>query len=229
MGPRLAEPCLCLVTDRRMAEEARLVSIVDEAVSAGVDMVQLREKDLPGGPLLELATSLRETIQGRALLIINDRADVALGVGASGVQLGEEGLPVATARQVLGPGYLIGRSVHSEAGAVQAEALGAAFLVVGTMYANTSHPGAAPAGPDLLRGIRQRCRLPLIGIGGITQNNAGDILRAGATGVAVISSILGSPEPGEAVRQLKHAMSEAWLTRDQAEPGLKPTRMEGPR
>ena len=229
MGPHLPEPCLCLVTDRKVVEEATLVPRVAEAVDGGVDMVQLREKDLAGGALLALAASLRDAIQGRAILVINDRADVALAVGAGGVQLGEDGLPVDAARRVLGPGSVIGRSVHSEEGASQAGAQGADFLVVGTMYATTSHPGAAPAGPGLVRRIRQRCPLPLIGIGGITRGNAGDVIRAGASGVAVISSILGSTEPGEAARQLKQALREAWITRDQAETALKPIRIEGPR
>ena len=218
-----------MVTDRRIVDEGSLVSRVAAAVAGGVDMVQLREKDLPGGPLLELAVSLRDAIAGRALLIINDRADVAAAVGAVGVQLGEEGLPVDSARQLLGPASLIGRSVHSEAGASQAAAQGCDFLIVGTMYSTATHPGATPAGPSLVRRIWGRCRLPLIGIGGITPTNASQVLAAGAAGVAVISSILGSPQPGEAARQIKQAMMEFWSTGKQAEALLNPTSGEGPR
>ena len=148
MVPPFPEPCLCLVTDRSIVDEGSLVSRVAEAVAGGVDMVQLREKDMPGGPLLELAVSLRDAIAGRALLIINDRADVAAAVGAAGVQLGEEGLPVDAAHQVLGAGALIGRSVHSEAGASQAAAQGCDFLIVGTMYSTATHP-------DAIRSCRQ--------------------------------------------------------------------------
>ena len=227
MVPRVPRPCLCLVTDRSIVDEGSLVSRVAEAVAGGVDMVQLREKDLPGGPLLELAVSLRDAIAGRALLIINDRADVAAAVGASGVQLGEEGLPVDAARQVLGPGSLIGRSVHSEAGASQAAAQGCDFLIVGTMYSTATHPGAPPAGPSVVRRIGERCRLPIIGIGGITHTNASQVLAAGAAGVAVISSILGSQQPGEASRQIKQAMMEFWSTGKQAEGRLTPTSREG--
>ena len=212
-----------------MVDEGSLVSRVAEAVAGGVDMVQLREKDLPGGPLLELAVSLRDAIAGRALLIINDRADVAAAVGAAGVQLGEEGLPVDAARLVLGDGALIGCSVHSEAGASQAAAQGCGFLIVGAMYPAATHPGATPAGPSLVRHIGERCRLPLIGIGGITHSNASQVLAAGAAGVAVISSILGSSQPGEAARQIKQAMMEFWSTGTQAEGRLNPTSREGPR
>ena len=227
MVPRVHQPCLCLVTDRSIVDEGSLVFRVAEAVAGGVDMVQLREKDLPGGPLLELAVSLRDTIAGRALLIINDRADVAAAVGADGVQLGEDGLPVDAARQVLGPGSLIGRSVHSEAGASQAAAQGCDFLIVGTMYATATHPGATPAGPSLVRRIGGCRRLPLIGIGGITPTNASQVLAAGAAGVAVISSILGSPQPGEAARQIKQAMMEFWSTGKQVEGLLNATSREG--
>ena len=227
MAPRFPEPCLCLVTDRGIGDEGSLVSRVAEAVAGGVDMVQLREKGLPGGPLLELAVSLQDAIAGRALLIINDRADVAVAVGAAGVQLGEEGLPVDAARQVLGAGAIIGRSVHAEAGASQAAAQGCDFLIVGTMFATATHPGATPAGPSLVRRIGESCRLPLIGIGGITHANASQVLAAGAAGVAVISSILGSPQPGESARQIKQAMMEFWSTAKQAEGRLTPTSREG--
>ncbi len=97
----LPKPCLCLVTDRTVVKGDRgnLVERVAQAVRGGVDLVQLREKDLPGGELLELASSLLEAIGGRAKLIVNERADVALAVGAQGVQLGEDALPVSAARK----------------------------------------------------------------------------------------------------------------------------------
>lgn len=210
MRPRLPEPCLCLVTDRSVGEESTLVSRVAEAVAGGVDLVQLREKDLPGGQLLELAASLKEAIGGSALLIINERVDVAIACGAPGVQLGEEALPVAAARHILGTHALIGRSVHSAEGAAQAITQGADFLVVGTMYATRSHPRVCPAGPELIRRIAPNCPVPLIGIGGINTANVAKVLQAGAQGVAVITSILGAPRPGEAARQLKQVMLAAW-------------------
>lgn len=213
MSLSLPKPCLCLVTDRRMGDEATLIDRVAEAVAGGVDMVQLREKDLPGGRLLELAASLKRRIGDGALLIVNERADVAAAAGADGVQLGEQALPVAAARSLVGLGALIGRSVHSEDGAEEAAADGADFLVVGTMYATRSHPGAVPAGPALVRRIARRCQLPLIGIGGISPDNAAEVLRAGALGIAVITSVLGAPHPGEEAQRLKQAMLEAWMDR----------------
>lgn len=195
-----------------------MVERIGEAVAGGVDVVQLREKDLPGGVLLKLAHSVKRTINGRALLIINERADVAVAAAADGVQLGEEALPLASVRQIVGPQALIGRSVHSSDGALQAQAEGASFLVVGTMYATGSHPGAQPSGPGLVQQISQNLEqqpvpLPLIGIGGITAANLKAVIEAGASGVAVISSILASQDPRSAAQELKMAMLEAWPSR----------------
>ena len=178
-------------------------------------MVQLREKDLPGGELLELATSVKRTIDSRALLIINERTDVAQAAGADGLQLGENALPLAAARRIVGPQCLLGRSVHSEQGASQAQAEGAHFLIVGAMFASRSHPGAVPAGPRLLEDIarvleRRAASVPLIGIGGITESNLGEVMRAGAAGVAVITSILASPDPRQEANRLKREMLDAW-------------------
>ena len=190
-----------------------MVDRVAAAVAGGVDMVQLREKDLPGGRLLELANQISDATDGRSLLMINERADVALAAGAAGVQLGEEGLPVSTAKQILGPGRLVGRSVHSIEGAVEAAHQGADLLVVGTMYATRSHPGATAIGPGLVREIAKRCSGPMIGIGGITTSNLGEVLQAGACGVAVISSILAADDPEQAARDLKQTMLTEWASR----------------
>jgi thiamine-phosphate pyrophosphorylase len=209
MRPSLPNPCLCLVTERRVAGEDDLVRRVARAVAGGVDLVQLREKDLPGGRLLELAQELKAALGDSALLVVNERVDVAVAAAAHGVQLGEDALPVAAARDLLGPRALIGRSVHSLEGAGQAASQGADFLVVGTMFATRTHPGATPAGPELLQSIADQCSVPLIGIGGITLDNVGRVMSAGAAGVAVITSILGAPDPEAAARQLKQAMLAA--------------------
>lgn len=203
---QLPEPCLCLVTDRGLVGDDSMVHRVAEAVAGGVDLVQVREKDLPGGRLVELTERLREAIGSDALLIVNERVDVAAASGADGVQLGEDAIPVADSRSIMGPQRLIGRSVHSVEGGLKAASDGADFLVVGTMFASRSHPGETPAGPGLLRRLAQECSLPLIGIGGIDEENVLQVLDAGARGVAVISSILAASDPREAARQLKQVM-----------------------
>ena len=216
MPARLELPCLCLVTDNSVASADELVPRVSAAVSGGVGLVQLRAKELPGGQLLSLTAELKRAIDGRALLLVNERVDVAAVACVDGVQLGEEALSPTAARGILPDGALIGRSVHSVHGASNAQAEGADFLVVGTMFASGSHPGATPAGPDLMREVRNSSRIPLIGIGGITRDNLAEIVAAGAAGVAVIRSILGATNPQRAAEELKLALREAWHSRPTA-------------
>ena len=198
------------MTARRLAPGPELVRRVAEAVSGGVDLVQLREKDLPGGELLELAQKVKAEIDGAVPLLVNERVDVARVVGAAGVQLGEAALPVAAAREILGRDALIGRSVHSVDGALRAEGDGADFLLVGTMFASASHPGEEPSGPELVSRVKEKCSLPVIGIGGITAGNAAQVIVAGASGVAVISAILAAPDPREAAREIRQAVASAY-------------------
>ncbi len=205
----LPEPCLCLVTDRRLVPAGDLPARIAQAVSGGVNLVQLREKDLAGGDLLVLASEIQDALSGSAPLIVNERVDVARSAGASGVQLGEAALSPAHARRVLCADSLIGRSVHSVEGAMQAERDGADFLLVGTMFASSSHPGEEPSGTDLIARITSRCSIPIIGIGGINAGNAAQVMDAGATGVAVISAILAAPDPGEAARLIKQTITQA--------------------
>lgn len=218
----LPYPALCLVTDRRICPEDELPGRVASAIAGGVDVVQLRDKDLPGGALLELASALRPVCAGRALLLVNERVDVAVAAGADGVQLGEAALPTPQARVVMGNAAvgnaaIIGRSVHSVDGARMAAAEDADFLLVGTMFATGSHPGEEPSGPGLLRRIADGgVGLPLLGIGGITPDNVGAVMDAGAYGAAVITSVLGSADPESAARRLKTAMQDAITARPDA-------------
>ena len=205
----LPTPTLCLVTDRAARREAALEAAVVAAVQGGVDMVQLRKKDLPGRALLEVGQRLKQAIDGQALLIINERVDVAQACNADGVQLGEDGLPVSVVRRLLGKGKLIGRSVHSVEAAIQAQSEGAEFLVVGTIFTTGSHPGARPAGVGLLSEVARHASIPFLGIGGITAENVPGVIRAGASGAALISAILSAPDPKEAAAHIKKRMTTA--------------------
>ena len=213
MAAELTLPCLCLVADCSVVGPDELPGRVAAAVDGGVTLVQLRAKEMPGGQLLALARELKQATGDRAALLVNERVDVAAAARADGVQLGEEALPVSAATALLPPGSQVGRSVHSAEGAGRAVADGADFLVVGTMFATASHPGEAPAGPSLLRDIAARCDLPLIGIGGITPANAAEVMAAGASGVAVIRSVLAADDPRAAAKDLAAAMQEAWRSR----------------
>lgn len=212
MAVSLPSAVLCLITDRTLfgsapaPPEILLVEAVDAALRGGVNMVQLREKDLPARELLSLAHEFRKVTRGRAMFVVNDRVDVALAAEADGVQLGEQSISVAAARQVCGAELVIGRSVHDLYGALDAERDGADFLVAGTIFSSGSHPGIAPAGPKLIKEIGDEASIPIIGVGGINPGNAGRVVAAGARGVAVIGAILSALDPRAAASDLLDAV-----------------------
>ncbi len=211
MTPSLPTPCLCLVTDRNQTRGRPLETVVVEAIQGGVNMVQLRERDLPGGRMLELARRLRRITDGRALIFVNERIDVALMCDADGVQLGENGIPVPEARKLTGNRLLLGRSVHSVEGAVEAVEGGADLLVVGTIFETSSHPEGTAAGPELISQVAQATHIPILGIGGINEDNIGQVAGPdGAIGAAVISAICAHPDPRSAAQGLMSVLRNAW-------------------
>ncbi|MEE9325061.1 MAG: thiamine phosphate synthase [Dehalococcoidia bacterium] len=205
----LADSRLHLITDRSLCGDKPLQETVSAAVEGGVDAVHLREKDLATSDLYAMALQLRDTTKGRALLIINDRMDIALAVDADGVQLGHDALPLPVARGLAGEGMLLGRSVHSLEEALEAQRLGSDYLLVGTIYPSRSHPQLKVSGLDLLRRVRTSVDLPIYAIGGINAENAPEAIRAGANGVAVISAILGAADVKEATVKLLRALEGA--------------------
>ena len=169
-------------------------------------MVQLREKDLSDHDLYDLGARVKDVIGGRANLIVNDRIDVALALNADGVQLPEHGIPVAEARRTVGSDMLIGRSVHSVCGAIEAESSGADFLIAGTIFPSASHPSGPAQGTDFLHALCGKVSIPVLAIGGLTTQNVGKVIEAGCSGAAVISAISEAEEPGSAARTLFREM-----------------------
>ncbi len=205
----LPRPIVALVTDRNLAGGPdALIDAVAQAVDNGVNLVQMREKDLPDAMQLALAQRLREVTNGKALLFVNDSVSIAEASGADGVQLTENSRSIASARSRAARPLLVGRSVHGVDAAREAAAQGADLLVVGTVYDSPTHPGQPPAGVGLIGWCAQP-GVPVIGIGGITAQNAGAVMQAGACGVAVISAILGSADPADAASRLAAAVGAA--------------------
>ncbi len=200
-----------LVTDRHQTAGQDLVSILGGALRAGLKAIQLREKDLDARELFRLAERLLPlTRSAGAALLINDRVDVALALGADGVHLARRSLPPAEARGLLGPGKLLGISCHSLADVQEATAGGADFLVIGPIYATPSKAAyGAPLSPEILRQARAACDLPVLAIGGIKAAQVGSVLAAGADGVAVISAVMAAPDPAAATEELLAAVSKA--------------------
>lgn len=175
-------------------------------------MVQLREKDLPARDLYRLGARVKDAIAGRAKLVVNDRADVALALNADGVQLPEDGIPVLDARRIVGPNMLIGRSVHSVAGAAQAQSDGADFLIAGTIFPTASHPDHSAQGTGFLRAVCREVSVPVLAIGGVTAQNVREVMGGGCAGAAVISAISEAEDPGSAARALLDEMLGAVKT-----------------
>ena len=196
---------LYLVTDRALSRGRATAEIVRAAVAGGVTCVQLREKHCGTREFLEEARALR--VVSRALgipLIVNDRVDVALAVGADGVHLGQQDMPLADARRLGPPGWIIGVSAESPADAIRAEQEGADYVGVSPVFATPTKADAAPPlGLEGLRNIRAAVKIPLVAIGGIHAGNARAAIRAGADGLAVVSAIVSADSPRAAAAILR--------------------------
>jgi thiamine-phosphate pyrophosphorylase len=180
-------------------------TLVGDILSGGGRLVQLRMKGEPTGAFLAVAASLREPIRrAGGLLIINDRPDIALAVGADGVHLGAEDLPVLAARRLVGPDALIGYSTHSVAEAVDVAASGFVnYVAFGPVFATgTKEMPHAPQGLERLREVRRGVRLPLVAIGGITADTAPAVRAAGADAVAMIGALARAPDVAALVTRI---------------------------
>ncbi|CEP67049.1 Thiamine phosphate synthase [Moorella glycerini] len=207
---------LYVITNRRLAGARSLVDLA--AKLAGVDYLQLREKDLPGKELYHLARDIKQALPPGTRLLVNDRLDVALATGADGVHLGENSLPPAVARRLLGPGKIVGVSVHSVAAAREAELAGADYLLFGHVFPTASKEGVPPRGLGHLREVVASVGIPIIALGGINAANAPQCLAAGARGVAVMSAVMAAPDPARAVAELKQALSKRCVVQYQPVP-----------
>ncbi len=204
-----ALPKLYLLTDRHQTLHRPLSSVITEAVDAGVRMVQIREKDLKTRDLTSLCQQLFPLIKHQhGIILMNDRIDLVLALGADGVHLRTDSLPVSIARRLLGPGHLIGVSTHSVKEARVAEAEGADFIVLGPIFDTPSKRAyGPPLGLQILQETSRYLRLPIYAIGGITPIRIPDVLSSGAYGVAVISSILQSPSIPDITREVLARLS----------------------
>lgn len=185
-------PVLCFVTDRRrfgVTWEGALVNRVRAAAVEGVHLIQVRERDLAGGPLTRLVTACVDAVRGtRARVLVNDRFDVAVSAGAHGVHLRADSFAAPRIRTWAPPGFLIGRSVHSVSDAVAAADDNAVnYLIFGTVFESGSKPGRVGAGLRDLSAVACATAIPVLAIGGITSDRIADVMRAGAAGVAGIS------------------------------------------
>jgi thiamine-phosphate pyrophosphorylase len=223
-------PVLMLVTDRTLTGGIDgLVEQVGLAVAGGINAVQLREKDMDQRDLAALGSELRAALAGRGMLVLNGAPAQALAAGADGVHLPEDGPSAASTKRAAGERLAVGQSVHSVEAAQRAEREGADYIVLGTIFPSRSHPGGATGGLALVEQVARLVRIPVVAIGGITADNAADVIRAGAHGVAVISAILGQPDPRSAARKLRERIDAAWQIRAEGAARLPLSRRRGDR
>ena len=194
---------LYLCTDRRLMTSPTIEASAESALRGGTTVIQLREKDCSSREFYELGLRVKKiTERYNAPLIINDRVDIALAVGAAGVHVGQGDLPCKVVREIVGPDMIVGVSAATLDEAVQAEEDGADYLGVGAMYATATKTDTRPVSMEELLKIRAAVKIPIVVIGGINKQTLGNFKGTGVDGLAVVSAIVAQPDPEAAAREL---------------------------
>lgn len=200
---------LYVIIDTQALQGRSHIEVVEQALSGGAKTIQLRDKLHSKKELLPVARQLKNLCEkDNALFLVNDYLDIVLAVGADGLHLGQEDLPVKVARQLLPMDKILGCSTTTVDQAITAESEGADYIAVGSMYPTPSKETAKIVGLDRLRQVRQAVTSPLVAIGGITRDNAVEVIAAGANAVAVISAVLQTDDVEEATRQIISRLEE---------------------
>lgn len=198
-----------LVTDDGCLQGRALIDCVREALEGGVTLVQYRAKTASSAEMYNEALQLKALCDSfKVSLIINDRLDIAMAVGAAGVHLGQDDLPCAAARRILGEDYLIGVSAHNPAEARAALLCGADYLGCGAVFGTATKADVKKLGTDGLAAICREKGLPVVGIGGVTADNYREVRAAGADGAAIVSGILAQPDIRATVRAIARVSQE---------------------
>ncbi len=204
-----------VITDSKLSRGRGHLEVVEKALAGGATCIQLREKELSSRELFNLARELlRVTAPKRVPLIVNDRLDVALAAGADGVHLGQDDLPPMAARRIIPPEMILGVSVDNAGQAVEAQRLGASYLGAGAVFGTgTKLDAGEPIGLEALASICRSVNIPVVGIGGIDAQNAGEVIKAGAAGAAVISAVVAAEDIAAAAAELKREVQKELLAR----------------
>lgn len=198
-----------LVTDDGCLQGRALIDCVREALEGGVTLVQYRAKTASSAEMYAEALQLKALCDSfNVPLIINDRLDIAMAVGAAGVHLGQDDLPCAAARKLLGEDYLIGVSAHNPAEAKAALQSGADYLGCGAVFGTATKADVKKLGTDGLAAICKAKGLPVVGIGGVTADNYREVRAAGADGAAIVSGILAQPDIRATVEAIARVSQE---------------------
>jgi thiamine-phosphate pyrophosphorylase len=200
---------LYVIADRAAVGPRDLAAVAAAAVRGGADVFQLRDKAGTDEQIAEAALRILPITRAAGVaLIINDRVGVARQVGAEGVHLGQDDLPIEDARAILGPNRLIGASTHSLDQAMDAVEAGADYIAVGPIFPTPTKPEYASVGTELITEVAPRIRIPWLCIGGIDLHNVQQVLAAGARCVAVVRAVCGAEDPEQATRELACAVKQ---------------------
>lgn len=206
---------LYVITDAKLSRGRSHREVIRAAIHGGATVVQYREKEGTTRRLVEEARALLKLAHQMGVpFIVNDRVDIALAVDADGVHVGQDDMPAPIARKLMGPGKIIGVSAANLEEALQAERDGADYIGAGPIFATPTKPDAAP--PIGLEGLAEICRqvsIPVIAIGGINEENAAAVIRAGAAGVAVVSAIVAAPDVEASARRLREIVEASRAAR----------------
>lgn len=195
---------LYLVTDRKLMSTKTLQEAVEQAISGGCTIVQLREKDITSLAFFKLAKCIKQITDSYHIpLIINDRVDIALSVNAAGVHIGQDDIPPSVVRNIIGKDMILGVSASSAWEAMQAQSDGADYLGVGAMFPTGTKTDAQIVSKEELRRIRQAVSLPIVAIGGISKENAAFFRDTGINGLAAVSAIISQPDIKRAAEELR--------------------------
>lgn len=201
---------LCIITDIVIQTKYSHFDIAQMAIEGGADMIQLRDKTMPANELIEKAIIISALCRKAGVqFIVDDRVDVALVAESDGVHLGKEDISVAEARKALGEGRIIGATAHSLAEAIDAQEAGADYIGFGHIYPTyTKKKNTNPKGLESLKKVCSAITVPVLAIGGINPDNAFEVMKCGAYGIAVVGSVVKSNDPRSAVRKLKKIVDD---------------------
>ncbi len=192
-----------------------IINLIDRAYRGGAGIVQLRMKQVRDHDFVRLGLKVREIARhyGRGF-VVNNRADLALAVDADAVHVGQEDMPLEHLRALIektNSHLLIGKSTHSLEQALQAQAEGADYIGVGPVFSTPTKPDYVPVGLELVSRVRQKIRIPFVAIGGIDSMNASEVIKAGASCIAVVRAIFSSPDPLQSAATLRSIMDKEIL------------------
>ena len=202
---------LYIITDRQINGKRSILKSVSESLSAGANILQMREKKISTAEMMSLGQKLQKiAAKFKVPFIINDRIDVALALQADGVHVGQDDMPAALARRLIGRKKILGVSAKNVKQAKKAERDGADYIGVGDVFGTTSKDDAGkPIGLPVLRQIVKSVKIPVVGIGAISKTNAASVIQAGADGIAVISAVFGAGSPKKATLELMQIINSS--------------------